>query len=114
MPIAHLSSTTLAVLDDLHDQLCRDVPLVGGEFKLCGAQINALRAGLPRLLANEQHITIAAHLAQCEEATRGCFTPALSAFAYDEAGARMQRPWWRRLGRWWRRQIDSLGDVCDE
>lgn len=106
----HLSMTTLAVLDDLHDQLCRDVPMIGGEYRLCGAQINALRAALPRLIALERPVS-EAYVAAARETTAEPLRMFLPPHDYkpEEPWA-----WWQRLKAWCRREADELGDICDE
>jgi hypothetical protein len=112
-----LSSRAFTILDELHDQLCMDVAMVGGTFELTSAQINALRAALPLVLELRREHNEAL-LAAAREAGP---PPGILAEQYpDDYGSTEiylwpnaeigRESWWRRVWRRWRADIERLGD----
>lgn len=94
-----LSAYTVTVLEDLHEHLCTTVPLIGGNYSLCGQQINALRAALPHVIephkADEEARLDAIGDTDCSWFSGDLDWPAIHVY-----GGREHRPWWRRLWFW--------------
>jgi hypothetical protein len=110
-----LAPHELTSLEILYERLMFKEPRLNRIHEL---EAEALRKALPRWIAMERTVT-EAHIDAARTTPAYPFENQDDTYSGDYPGVEIYlwpdaekiRPWWRRLGSWWRRHIESLGDI---